>query len=236
MRTIKSLLFFSQFPAALLVVTAPTTAAPVRPLSAACETALAASAAPPNLQAGAGIYLLGERGYTLTRESRNGFHCLVERNHIDSIIPQCFDSASTDANLKVVLDEGQRLRAGDSFETLAAQRVRALAGGEYPSPTHGLVYMISEYNFIYNAERGEMIRVAPHVMYHAPDLDNADIGADRAVVLSNPGLPMINAHGPHGFMVSFTRYGSPTTAIETSCAGQLPDPAAMSEFPPAREG
>jgi len=204
-------------------------AAEVISLSEDCETALALSAGPSNLQTGAGVYLLGPKGYELKRESENGFYCIVERSEYDSVIPQCFDQASRTGNLKVVLDEAEMLRAGADFSELRDFRQKALADGKYPPSGPGLVYMISDYNYIFNGR--DYIKAAPHVMYHAPFLTNADIGSDPRVALANTGLPLINAEGPHGFMISFVGKSSPTGAVESACQGQLPDGDKWQPFP-----
>ena len=206
----------------------------IRPLSAECETALALSAAPVNVREKAGVYLLRDTGFELSHPSGNGFHCLVERNHADSVIPQCFDAASLEANLAVILDESRLLREGQSFAELRERRRQALAEGAYPTAGPGLVYMVSDYNYIYNPRRDALLKVAPHMMFHAPNLTNDDIGSKMSVALANRGLPFINAQGPHGFMIGFTEMGSGTADVERVCKGQLPDPAGMIPFPPQR--
>lgn len=208
-------------------------AAEYRQFSEPCETALALSAAPKHMRNSAGVYVLGDSGYRLTRASSNGYHCLVERNHPDSIIPQCFDRSSTEANLKAVLDEGKMLARGESFESLALHRERALAEGRYPEPDGpGVVYMVSDFNFIQAG--GKLLKVAPHVMFHAPGLTNEDIGAVPEASFDNPGLPIVTAPGPHGFMVSFTGRASDSADVLERCADELPGGLDLAPFPPAR--
>ena len=205
-------------------------AAEIRALTENCETALALSAGPETLQKGAGVFVLGTAGYELARESENGFYCLVERTHFESVIPQCFDPASRAGNLAIILDEGKMLKSGTEFEDLRAWREKALTEGKYPPSSPGLVYMISNYNYIFNGEN--FIKAAPHVMYHAPFLKNVDIGANPREAFSNRGLPIINAEGVHGFMISFVEKTSPTKPVEDACQGQLPDPNLWQPFPP----
>lgn len=205
--------------------------AEIRTLTEDCEIALALSAAPLHLRDNAGVYVLGSQGFELARVPANGFRCLVERNHSDSIIPQCLDETSSDANLAAILDAGKWLRDGDTFETVAARRLQALESGRYASAGHGLVYMISDYNYIYDARDERMLHVGPHLMFHAPNLTDADIGADAAAAMANRGLPMINAPGPHGFVVSFVEKPSDSGAVRKACDGQLPDPVGLQTFP-----
>jgi len=213
------------------VTIADSRAADLRPLTDDCETALALSGAPEHLWQEAGVYVLGETGYELRRKPGNGFACIVERNHADSLIPQCFDAASFDANLKAILDTGTRIREGKSFEQIAELRQQALDRGDYASASHGIVYMISDFNFIYNENTDTMLDVEPHLMFHAPGLSAEDAGIDNAAAVANRGLPMLNAPGPHGFLITFVEKPSASYAVENECRGQLPDRSRMKPFP-----
>ena len=221
-----SLLLSSLLPAALAA------AADVRELSRDCEIALALSAAPLHLRDAAGVYVLGDDGYEPVRKPANGFACLVERNHRDSVIPQCFDAASFDANLAVVLDEGKRVRGAATFEEIAAGRREALDSGRYPTARHGVVYMISDFNYIYDHGSDTLLDVEPHLMFHAPNLTAADVGADGPAALANRGLPTLNAQGPHGFMITFVERPSDSGAVRAACSGQLVTSDALTVFPP----
>lgn len=222
--------------AVLLAISGNAAGVGVHPLTPECEAALALSAAPGYMRGEAGVLVLGKQGYEEIRPSRNGYRCIVERNHETSLIPQCFDAASRDANLAVIVDEGRLLRNGMSFEELAEHRRSALESGKYPSASAaGVVYMISDFNYIYAAGSGRMLKVAPHVMYHAPGLSNDDIGADPEAALRNPGLPLINAEGPHGFMISFTRDASDSTEVLATCRDQLPPDDDLTPFPAAAD-
>ena len=217
----------------LLAAPAVATGGELRELGAECETALALSAVPVHLRESAGVYLLGDEGYELARPAHNGFTCIVERNHGDAIIPQCFDAASTNANLVAILDTGAMIRAGKSFEEIAMLRKKKLEAGEYETAGHGIAYMISEFNYIYNEQNGAMLDVAPHLMFHAPGLTAEDAGADFDAAMNNRGLPIMNAIGPHGFMISFVEKPSDSSDVRSACAGQLPDTSALVPFPPA---
>ena len=162
---------------------------------------------------------------------RNGFACLVERNHHDSVVPQCFDKASFDANLAVILDEGKLLREGMSFEALRDYRKKSLASDKYPAATYGVVYTISDYNYIYSYPNNVMLNVGPHLMFHAPGLTAEDVGANFAASLNNRGLPTVNAQGLHGFMISFVERASDSQAVQAHCEGQLVSKESLRTFP-----
>lgn len=201
-------------------------------LSQQCEADLALSAGPANMRADAGVLVLGDKGYETLRQSQNGFICMVERNHELSLIPQCFDQRSQSAHVAMLLEEGKKIRTGIDFETILAEREAGLQSGRYkPASGPGIVYMISDFNYI-RSPRGDVVKVAPHVMFHAPNLSHADIGSDPATALQNRGLPIIASEGPHGFMVSFTDKPSNSADVLASCAGELPDASQFRPFPP----
>src|SRR5215472_17197242 len=59
------------------------------------EMALALSAAPEHLRAAAGLYALEADGFRQVRESKNGFTCIVNRDHPLNLKPTCFDAEGT---------------------------------------------------------------------------------------------------------------------------------------------
>lgn len=216
----------------ILGVPAASTAAGILEISEECEVAVALSAGPVYLREGAGVYVLGADGYELKRPSANGFTCMVERNHPQSLVPQCFDPQALKAHVALLLDEGKLIRQGWSFEEIAERRKSALADGTYPpADGPGLAYMISDYNYVLGGS-GDVVKVAPHMMFHAPGLSHEDIGSDPAQALQNRGLPIIASEGPHGFMISFVDSPSDSSDVESACAGQLPDGSRFRPFPP----
>ena len=205
----------------------------VLPLTTECETALALSAGPATVRDGAGVLILGDEGYEEVRPSSNGFVCLVERNHPQSVIPQCFDEPGSRANLQPILEGGRLLRAGHSFEEIADIRREMLADDDIATASRpGLVYMISDFNYIHVAGREQLLKVGPHVMFHAPNLTGSDIGSTAADAIGNPGMPFITAEGPHGFMTSFVQRPSNSDDVLAHCDGQLPTRDGLVPFPP----
>lgn len=191
-------------------------------LTPACETALALSAAPAYLREGAGAYVLGPSGFEMVKEARNGYRCLVVRENFGGLVPQCFDPESENAHLKVHLDEAEKQRQGLSSDAIRKARAEGFADGTYrPVEGHGVVYMASAYNYVLT-QAGDRILVKPHVMYHAPNVSNEDIGAVFPDTLNNAGMPFMNNEGPLGFMIGFVEKATDSSDVEAHCAGQLP--------------
>lgn len=200
-----------------------------------CETALALSGGPTNIRDGAGVYILGPDGFKLVQEKTNNFICMVPRSTGIGIAPQCFDEISQASHVKIMLDEGRKLRRGMSFEQLSKDRKDGFSSGKYNAPKGpGLVYMASNYNYREVAE-GRKIQIAPHIMYHAPNLTAEDIGSDPQNVTNNYGMPFINSVGPLGFMIAYIEHETDSSDVIQACSGQLPDPNSIMLRPPKRK-
>jgi hypothetical protein len=161
------------------------------------EIALAEGAGPPQLVAGASIYVLGESGYEVAREGTNGASCLVSRDRVDTLEPLCFDAEGTRAILPVYLLRGRLRAEGVSDEEIAARIDAGFDEGEFGPPRKtGIAYMLSEHNKVFNGS--EVISYPPHIMVYAPYATNADIGAD----MSDPFMPWVLEEGsPHAYII-----------------------------------
>ncbi len=209
----------------------PSEAQDVWPLSVACETALAEAAAPTYVREQSGVYVLGEQGYEMVKPSSNGYICMVERNSSESLVPQCFDKIGQDSHVRVLLDEGKKIREGVPFEQIQQDRSDGFFTGKYTTAKgHGVVYMASDYNFVVNGDR--RVKIAPHVMYHAPGVTNADIASKPPLAFQNRGMPFVAGQGPMGFMISFTQFATDSSAVEAACSGELPSLDSFRPFPP----
>jgi hypothetical protein len=161
------------------------------------ETAMALSAAPEHLRAGAGIYVLTPSGYKQTRQSTNRFTCIVNRDHPKALKPTCFDEEGTATILPKILRVGELMMQGKSLSEIDEDIRAGFASGKFVSPRRpGIAYMLS--GDIRNVSRatGAVSSFPPHVMFYAPNLTNEDIGSNGAM-----GLPFIAYQGPHGYMI-----------------------------------
>src|SRR4051812_18745439 len=76
------------------------------------EIQMALSAGPAHLRAGAGVYVLGPKGYDKVRDSSNGFTCIVNRDHPMNLKPTCWDAEGTRTIVPKVLRVGELLMQG----------------------------------------------------------------------------------------------------------------------------
>jgi hypothetical protein len=166
------------------------------------EARLALSAAPEHLRDGAGVVALTPDGFVTVRESRNGFTCVVNRDHPLNRKPTCYDAEGTATILPKVEFVGELLLEGVD-PTEIGRRVEAkFDAGEFISPRRpGIAYMLSSEIRNYNPRTGKVGSFPPHLMFYAPNLTNDDIGASFEARRENPWLPFIGYQGPHGFMI-----------------------------------
>jgi len=188
---------------------AQTTATPaLQPMPRALETALALSAAPPHLRDSAGVYLLDPaRGYVEARAGTNGFRCLVARTEWawpqlafrdDIFVPVCSDAAGAAAWLPVFVDVAEMRAQGATPRAVYDTVMRRLAEGRYHAPARaGVSYMLAPVmrTFVAESSREPTTMVAPHYMFYAPNVTDADIGGQR----SGDG-PFMLSTGPHGLI------------------------------------
>ncbi|MEL6415227.1 MAG: hypothetical protein AAFQ15_09855 [Pseudomonadota bacterium] len=189
-------------------------------LPEACEASLALSAAPDYLQDQAGVRVLTDRGYETIRDSQNGFTCIVNRDDPRVLKPTCFDKVGTKSVIPKIEYVGSRLVKGDLIADINADLAQKFADGTFESQSGpGVAYMLSRYNRPVSAQSGQLGFFPPHVMFHAPNLTNADIGHDMAHHDMRRPLPMIAYGGPQGYMIMISDDGAPRqrSDLHSSC-------------------
>lgn len=156
-------------------------------MPAALETRYALSAAPAALRANATVYLLDPRkGYYRTQSGTSGVTCVVQRTDFaltdfrnDIYIPICFDAAGTKTYLQVIFDEAALRARGTTPAGLKSEVERRYKEKTYRAPTMaGVSYMEAP---VFRTVGPPDLKVhtmsMPHVMFYAPSITNADLGA-----------------------------------------------------------
>lgn len=187
--------------APLLAAAAGSHAAPAVPelLPRDQEIALALSAAPDHLREGAAVWVLEKSGFVKVRESRNGFGCIVNRDHPLNRKPTCYDAEGVATIVPKVLRVGELLMQGKPLREIDAEIAEGFRAGKFISPRRpGVAYMLSGDIRRFDASSGSIVSFPPHVMFYAPNLTNEDIGSKGD---GSDGLPFIAYQGPQGFMI-----------------------------------
>lgn len=190
-----------------------------------CEEALALSALPEHLRDGASVYVLTEEGYTLMRKGDGTFSCIVERNHPTALVPQCPDATGASVIIPGIIMKSNWVLEGLSPDERAAQfELKASDGVLQPPAGPGVSYMLSNFNYAWSTRQQALVRVAPHIMYYAPNVSNEDIGGSLEAGLGeNRGYPFIVEEGIHGYIISLVEHPSDPSAVDARCKGQLPN-------------
>ncbi len=185
------------------------------------EIALARSAAPAAIAAGASVMVLDQHGYVTAIHGTNGFVCLVVRlwdNDFDSRsgvfwnpqfhAPFCLNASGAQFELSIYLLRTQWAIAGASQKEMAEREKAAWAAGQLQEPKPGaMCYMMSR--------RGDL-GGGPwhsHVMFYLPRRDQpGSWGANLK------GVPIKGAAGDHTtiffVLVPFWSDGTPESGAE----------------------
>lgn len=188
----------------------------------ACEAALALSALPARLRDDASIYVWNDGDYQRTAAGTGRFHCFVARNHSRSVIPQCFTTSGVDNIMAGELFKSRLVMHGaapnDAIDAFEAR----VEKGEFVAPDEpGINYMMSAYNWIYQAARDEFIAVPPHVMFFAPNVEPEAVGsATFPEAVAQKGIPMVVESGIHAYLVTFTDGSSESDDVVEHCDGE----------------
>jgi len=152
---------------------------------------IAKLAAPKEVTDHADIYVLGIHGYELAEHGDNGFSCMIEREKPETMEPECYDAEGTRTTLKVALHIEQQ-RANNVGEQEITQSVKAgYRSGKFKPPSKpGIVYMLSDYNYVVNPETGKIIHFPGHLMFYAPFATEKTVGSGNgAPYIVHPGEP-----------------------------------------------
>ncbi len=159
------------------------------PLETQVQLAMAAGSS--DVAAKASIYVLGKNGYVLHRKGTNGFSCLIERERPDTMEPECYDAEGTATTLKVrFFTEEQRARGKGEEEIKSAIREMYRTGKFVAPRKAGIVYMLSDHNYVFDPGSKQVIHFPGHLMFYAPFATAETVGSGKgAPYLVHPGEP-----------------------------------------------
>lgn len=154
---------------------------------------LAESAAPAEVSSRATIYVLGPHGYQKAREGSNGFSCLVERQYVTTMEPECFDAEGSKTTLLARMRVEELRSQGKPEEAIEAEIEAGYKSGKFIAPRKpGIVYMMSGENWVFDPESKKVIHFPGHLMFYAPFMTPQDLGYEKEAPLPylvHPGAP-----------------------------------------------
>lgn len=214
----------SIFPLATVLVACGAEAADFQALTQQCEEALALSALPIDLRDRADVYVWQDGDFVKTIDNGGGFHCVVQRNHPDAIIPECVTDSGRDSILQAIFVQTRMTADGMSAEEVTEKALQMIESGDIPGPTEaGVNYMMSDYNHIWN--NNAISHVPAHTMFFAPNATNAALGGSFPSAIETPGRPFVVEAGSHSYIVTFTASSADSSDVKKHCAGQFERPA-----------
>jgi hypothetical protein len=183
-----------------------TTKTTIDQMPATLETRFALSALPRALRDKATVYLLDPtKGYRVSQQGTSGVTCLVERTaweladfRNDIYIPLCYDAVGTATYLKVIMDAGTLRAQGMSAVALKTEIEKRYTNKIYKVPAKaGVSYMVAPVMRTVGPPDMKVHSMPmPHLMFYAPHITNADIGAAPTLsVRSSLLYPFIDRQG-----------------------------------------
>jgi hypothetical protein len=187
------------------------------------EIALARSAAPEQLSAGASVYVLRRGGQVRVKEGTNGAVCLVSRDHPESLYPICYDPEAARTILPVELEQ-QRLRErGLSEDSIDALIAGGFKDGAFTAPTRpAIAYMMSPHQVIYAGAKGRRVGAwFPHLMIYGAYRTVEDLAMPG---LANGDLTLSDAGKPTAHFVVMTREWAASAPLPNLAAALTAQP------------
>lgn len=159
------------------------------------EIALARSAAPASVSAGATVLALERDGYVVAEEGTTDVTCFVSRDWEESLEPLCFDAEGSRTILKIQLRRAELRQRGLSPAEIEADIADGLRTGRLRLPTRPAVgYMMSSEQVLIAPDGRNVGAWRPHVMIYYPYLEGSDLGLPDSpslpVVMTGPGDAM----------------------------------------------
>jgi hypothetical protein len=130
------------------------------------------------------------------RDGKNGFTCLISRQYPNTLEPECFDAEGTTTILPARFFVESQRAAGANETEIEAQLEAGFKSGRFKAPRKpGLVYMLSDHNYVFDPGRKQIIHFPGHLMFYAPYATAKDVG-------EGPGAPFLVSPGtPHALMI-----------------------------------
>jgi hypothetical protein len=157
------------------------------------QIALAMEAAPSEISENATVYILGKAGYEVAKTGTNGFSCLVDREFVTTMEPECYDAEGSATVLKTRLRTEELRAQGKNDDDIQRDIEQGYKNGRFKAPSKpGIVYMLSENNRVFDPSSKKIIRFPGHLMFYAPYMTEKDLGYKSQATLPylvHPGRP-----------------------------------------------
>ena len=163
------------------------------------EIAMARSAAPDSVSAGATIWVLREGTFEVAVAGSNANHCFVMRSLPHSLEPICYDEEAAATVLPWEFKYFELRTSGASKAELEAALAEALGRGELRAPSRpAMSYMLSSAQRLYDSESGRSAgNWKPHLMLYIPYLTQESMG----LAPGTPGMFVVREGTPMAHLI-----------------------------------
>jgi len=180
-------------------------------MTQADEIALARSAAPPSLAAGAEVMVLTGHGYATVTKGGNGFVCMVQRAWANDVRndgfwnpklrgPLCFNAAAARSVMPAYLERTRWVLDGVSKAEIEKRVVATIAAGRYVAPATGAMsFMLSKGGYLGDDAGGPW---HPHLMFFqstavgGPESWGANVPGAQVIANADPVEPIVTFYIP----------------------------------------
>lgn len=219
------------------------------------ETDYALSSLPPQLRAGATVYLLDPaKGYYIARKGTNGFICFISRTEWqwaefrnDVCTPISYDAEGARTIFPVYMDVAA-MRASGKYTPVQVKNIviDRVKKGIYKGPGRaGVSYMLAPVMRVYtgNADNNTVMTMEmPHYMFYAPHITNTDLGnipngqADGPFVSDPSAVIFGQTKSPYGLIIvpAGEKEAAKIVADNKDLLKRLGDYRAFMRVPPAK--
>ena len=141
------------------------------------EVALARSAAPATISAGARVLMLADTGYVVADSGTSSVTCVVNRSWDRSVEPHCYDEEGAATVMRVELRRNYLRHAGKSEPDIEVELAKGILDGTYRMPSRpALSFMMSASQVLYDDNGTYVGKWRPHLMIYYPNLTNEHVG------------------------------------------------------------
>jgi hypothetical protein len=166
------------------------------------ESALARSAAPPDISKYATVAVLGQRGYETVSKGTNGFTCIVERGWMSPFDstdfwnprvrgPICYNAPASRSVLLYTFKRTALVLAGLSKSAVLQRMSTLFDTKQLPIPEAGsMSYMMSRNQYLGDS----VTHWHPHLMFHAPKSDGKKDGASWGADVADSPVMLDTSH------------------------------------------
>jgi hypothetical protein len=142
-------------------------------LPALQEIALARSAAPSSISAGARVLALTDTGYATIAEGSTSVTCVVNRSWDRSVEPHCYDPEGAATVMRIELRRNYLRHLGRPEDEISKELAQGIMSGAYRLPARpALTYMMSSQQVLYDDNGRYVGKWRPHLMIYYPNLSN----------------------------------------------------------------